>query len=646
MTLLTLVIASFLGTSLAAEPDWPDLSEPPRRASASGARDAAVVIGIEDYDRAQPIPGARGNAIAWSRWLERAHRVPTVHTLLDGDATREEIERATLKAASEVKDGGRLWIVYIGHGAPSADGNDGLLVGVDARQTALSLETRSVRRSELLDRVEKKLPADSEVLLLQDACFSGKTPAGDLAPGLAPLQVVDVSIGPRITVLSAARNDQYAGPLPDSSRPAFSYLALGGVRGWADLDGDGVVTSGELLRYTSDALLQTVTGRQQNPELSGSDTLAVARSAGESPPDMLTLAVARSDGRGSRRVEVRIGPDRLSLAEVQSQIARIRADREQSSGDRAARIAALTRDLRARALRDLAHIEGLLDTPTAQDRVPLEVWLDLYGQPVVEVDAQEVRIHLEEALPVFDALSRVPDPTLTHWTGANGYAMRKVDPGTYALTSTPASTHSYEVTLTRGYWLGTHEVTVELWEEVMGPSPSMGGPCGPTCPVQRVSWSEALRFANALSEREGLQACYVLTEFPPRWRRTKTCTGYRLPTTVEAMLVRTAPGAHPETAAGSGGVMPVGQQPPSPWGFFDLEGNVAEWAWDYPYRLSKRQTDPIGRQSGPNATQDPKRGIVGSSYLDREPGNLLATTFGWHDHRYDHVGFRLARTIP
>ena len=37
-------------------------------------------------------------------------------------------------------------------------------------------------------------------------------------------------------MLSAS--DSFAGPLPGGGRPAFSYLMLGALRGWADEDGD------------------------------------------------------------------------------------------------------------------------------------------------------------------------------------------------------------------------------------------------------------------------------------------------------------------------------------------------------------------------------------------------------------------------
>jgi hypothetical protein len=70
-----------------------------------------------------------------------------------------------------------------------------MLVGVDAQQTAVSLEARSVRLQELEAALGDRA---AEVVLVQDACFSGKGSGGDLAPGLAWLrEVAGLDAGPQ-----------------------------------------------------------------------------------------------------------------------------------------------------------------------------------------------------------------------------------------------------------------------------------------------------------------------------------------------------------------------------------------------------------------------------------------------------------------
>jgi formylglycine-generating enzyme required for sulfatase activity len=70
----------------------------------------------------------------------------------------------------------------------------------------------------------------------------------------------------------------------------------------------------------------------------------------------------------------------------------------------------------------------------------------------------------------------------------------------------------HEVTLTRGFWIGETEVTQGQWRELMASSPSFLTGCGDDCPVERVSWYDAVAFANRLSEAAGLDTCYALEQ--------------------------------------------------------------------------------------------------------------------------------------
>ena len=244
--------ARSLGPGTTERLPWPDLSRS-ARVLGGGERDAAVVVGIESYAHVASVPGARENAAAWYEWLVRTRRVPLerVSLLVDQDATREEIRFAVGEAAKQVDRRGTLWFVFIGHGAPARSGRDGLLVGYDAQQKARSLETRSLERSDLLERLAEGPAAQIQVFL--DACFSGRGPGGEaLVAGLQPLVVTSDTAGAdeRTNVFTAARNDEYAGPLPGARRPAFSYLALGGLRGWADRDGDGALITTASLTYS------------------------------------------------------------------------------------------------------------------------------------------------------------------------------------------------------------------------------------------------------------------------------------------------------------------------------------------------------------------------------------------------------------
>lgn len=266
---------------------WPELSAlPPEQGGGEG--DAAVVVGIERYPFVASVPGAARNAEDWHLYLTRTRGIPVgqVKLLRDSEASLEDIRDAAAWAAGAVKPGGTLWFVFIGHGAPHKDGQDGVLIGVDAQQRAESLYNRSLRRSELMTILGKGRQENAVVVL--DACFSGRTAEGkDLVKGLQPLiALAAAGAWPKAAVFTAARSDQFAGPLPGAPRPAFSYLMLGALRGWADADKDGSVTSQEALAYTQSSLEALLKDRRQTPELLGALPGTLSRGAREAGPDV------------------------------------------------------------------------------------------------------------------------------------------------------------------------------------------------------------------------------------------------------------------------------------------------------------------------------------------------------------------------
>ena len=260
--MLMSAIAGFLFSSAAvAGETWPDVGAAVRRAGGSGKM--ALIVMVEDYPFLPDIPGAAakarmGTLVVRQSWLSSS--------LFDQGCDRLCHREAGRRSRESVGPGGRLWIVYIGHGAPgkAADGDtpEPILIG-------------STRNRPQVARAEKHQPTSpTDVGDFHAArrghrarpgrmLFRTKRKGEDLVPGLAPVSVVESVVERRTTVLSAARNDQYAGPLNDLSRPAFIYLVLGAMRGWGDADADGIVTSAEAVEYANKAMPQTVGGRQQ-----------------------------------------------------------------------------------------------------------------------------------------------------------------------------------------------------------------------------------------------------------------------------------------------------------------------------------------------------------------------------------------------
>ena len=218
------------------------------------------------------------------------------------------------------------------------------------------------------------------------------------------------------------------------------------------------------------------------------------------------------------------------------------------------------------------------------------------------------------------------------------------------------------VTIGKAFLIGATEVTQGQWKAVMGSNPSYFQSCGDECPVEQVSWLEAVDFCNRLSDREGLSRCYQGADENPIWDRS--CTGYRLPSEAEWEYAARAGSA---TAFAGGGIRepqcgldsnldlmgwycgnannqthPVARKQANGWGLYDMHGNVWEWVWDwrgdYP---SGSISDPTGPSSGSS------RVYRGGGWLNYAKNCRSASRNDFAPGVHSNfLGFRLARTLP
>ncbi|MFT6400510.1 MAG: cysteine-rich repeat protein [Bradymonadia bacterium] len=245
-----------------------------------------------------------------------------------------------------------------------------------------------------------------------------------------------------------------------------------------------------------------------------------------------------------------------------------------------------------------------------------------------------------------------------------------IPPGTYERGNlgevphsgvSPAST----VILTRGFVVSEFEVTHDEFVSLMGFTHTSFPACGDECPEDTVTFYEALRYANALSERDGLAPCYTGSGSSWAWSGLD-CEGYRLATEAEwETAARCGVGSEGvrhvgenycsddesceddiawHTANSGATPHPVGMKLPNDCNLYDTLGNVSEWVWDW-YNASYWEplmTDPIGPPSGsihPLKGGNFRSGSVpfffGRNRFDGVPGI-----------RYNFIGFRLVRTVP
>jgi serine/threonine protein kinase/formylglycine-generating enzyme required for sulfatase activity len=221
----------------------------------------------------------------------------------------------------------------------------------------------------------------------------------------------------------------------------------------------------------------------------------------------------------------------------------------------------------------------------------------------------------------------------------------------------------------RSFAVATTEVTVDQYERFVADQNAYHVKIVPSsvptrdCPVNNLDWFRAVAYCNWLSERHGLQSCYIPNDAgdfnygmqlaPDGLERN----GYRLPTRAELEYVRRAGAATPYYFGDDNELLqtsvwyavnseqhlwPVGSLQPNDYGLFDTIGNVVEPVHpsvDY----AKSAETMIDSQV------DIPRNLLrtGGSYLRFTPYcRAAAWVRATPNTVFEDVGIRLSRTLP
>jgi len=232
------------------------------------ADDIAVIIGNADYSKqGHDIPDARtayADAESMRRYALGGLGVREGNVIFLKDATGTQLAEVfgnerdhRGKLFNWVKPGkSRVFVYYIGHGAPGNAEGRAMLVPSDASAGQIALSGYPL---DLLYANLGKVPAENVTVVL-DACFSGASPAGSVVGKALPIGIMPKSahVPTNVTVISAAAADQMANWEQDDSHALFTEYFLKGMSGEADKppygNGDGKVTLDELDRYLKETL--------------------------------------------------------------------------------------------------------------------------------------------------------------------------------------------------------------------------------------------------------------------------------------------------------------------------------------------------------------------------------------------------------
>ncbi|WP_040586555.1 formylglycine-generating enzyme family protein [Sciscionella marina] len=212
--------------------------------------------------------------------------------------------------------------------------------------------------------------------------------------------------------------------------------------------------------------------------------------------------------------------------------------------------------------------------------------------------------------------------------------MIAVPPGTVTLTDR-RTRHSWPVEVAP-FKLSAVPVTQYWYARSTGERP--GTAHGDELPVEGVSWWDAVRFCNTLSEQAGLTPAYRI-DFPAGLTEWDTAAnGYRLPTEAEWEHACRAGSTGPRYGElgeiawyrdnSAERIHPVAGKRANAWGLYDMLGNTWDWCWDL--------YDP--------AVYGSYRVLRGGGWSDEHWSCRASVRRRSHPtFRIDDVGFRIAR---
>lgn len=554
----------------------------------------ALVIGINEYQHWQDLRQARPDAEEIAGLLRHRYAFNEVTTLVDDEATRVNITRQLRALAGDLKETDALLVFYAGHGHFDKLLNRGYWVPHEAREQVdgVPATTEWFSNNELNDYIAALRAR--HVLIVSDSCFSGS-----LFRGGAP-------------DLTEKENAWYRRALQQPSR-------------WGISSGD--------LEYVPD---QSVFTRQflnalqypLKPVFAASDLAIrirgeVAETTGTQP--LFGRLQGARDSQFGEFVFIDVG---TGAAESPSS-----APRAIQASSRVSESPANINTASPSSPTEWAEVFGAEPSSVVASVPPPDAPEMVVAPPVVKSPSPSVvpsPPSTRFAPPTPSTPSASATPRVIDLGGGVNMALVWIPPGSFTMGGDQApevvaregggksscfrdEQPPHQVTITKGFWLGQHEVTQEQWQALMGSNPSRFK--ATRKPVEQVSWTDCQEFISRLNSSVEAGGFRLPTE--AEWEyacRAGTTTPFHYGYDLDAVMAN-FDGGGPYGSGGKAGsrkeTVPVGLFSPNDWGLYDMHGNVWEWCQD-----AKRNytTEPVTDPEGVDRAQT--RALRGGSWRD------------------------------